>query len=239
MDLTVFPSELLEIPRPHVGFMGLDLKNSVHKVIWDKFNDPKPDRALLQCKFIPDDYKFPQPKPKRPSYEWYFPHGILKRNWMLKHLHVLPAVVVLFQDLEFDDPMWSDREAQCAKLIEGLRVKLKDRNTRIVLVLIQNKYPQPEAWLATERSNSLINACGITNKMLLLLPYHDFTLGIMLRLEQAFGEMAQSYYVTMAKTIRSHRDQLASPSHAYLRIRHHFKLGFINEFRADYDSSHK
>lgn len=40
---------------------------------------------------------------------------------MLKHLHVLPAVVVLFQDLEWNDSQWSEKQVQCASLIQSLK----------------------------------------------------------------------------------------------------------------------
>lgn len=68
-------------------------------------------------------------KPKRQSYEWYHPKGILKRNWILKHLHVLPAVVVLFQDLEWNDPQWTEKQYQCVQLIQTIKhsIQVVDR----------------------------------------------------------------------------------------------------------------
>lgn len=75
------------------------------------------------------NYEFPVVKPKRQSYEWYHPKGILKRNWILKHLHVLPAVVVLFQDLEWNDPQWTEKQYQCAQLIQTIKhsIQVVDR----------------------------------------------------------------------------------------------------------------
>lgn len=60
-------------------------------------------------------------KPKRQSYEWYHPKGILKRNWTLKHLHVVPAVIALFQDIEWDDPEWSQKTYQLASLVQTFK----------------------------------------------------------------------------------------------------------------------
>lgn len=79
----------------------------------------------MQFKLLPPGYEFPVAKPKRASYDWYQPKGILKRNWMLKHLHVLPAVVVLFQDMEWNDPQWSEKQVQCASTIQGLKSALQ------------------------------------------------------------------------------------------------------------------
>lgn len=82
-------------------------------------------RALIQFKLLNQNYDFPVSKPKRTSFEWYHPRGILKRNWMLKHLHVLPSVVVLFQDIEWNDPQWSEKQMQCASLVQSLKNSLQ------------------------------------------------------------------------------------------------------------------
>lgn len=59
-----------------------------------------------------------------------------------------------------------------------------------------------------------------------------FATGFTLRLESAFLEQAQSYYLQSSKQVRMHRDQLTS-SHQELKIRHQFKLGFYAEMRMD------
>lgn len=77
-------------------------------------------------------------KPKRQSYEWYHPKGILKKNWMLKHLHVLPAVVVLFQEIEWSDPQWSEKQLQCAALVQSLKNSLQVRLAQLIYSLFTN-----------------------------------------------------------------------------------------------------
>lgn len=86
------------------------------------------NRAQIQFKLLASNYEFPVSKPKRQTYEWYQPKGILKRNWMLKHLHVLPAVVVLFQDIEWNDPQWSEKLLQCASIVQSLKNSLQVSN---------------------------------------------------------------------------------------------------------------
>lgn len=78
-------------------------------------------RAAIQFKLLTKNYDLPVVKPKRQSYEWYHPKGILKRNWILKHLHVLPAVIVLFQDLEWTDPEWTEKQYQCMSTMQTIK----------------------------------------------------------------------------------------------------------------------
>lgn len=49
MDANILPSELIENIKPLIGLVGLDtLKNSVHKSIWDAFNNNrKADRLIF------------------------------------------------------------------------------------------------------------------------------------------------------------------------------------------------
>lgn len=98
---------------------------------------------------------------------------------MLKHLHVLPSVVVLFQDIEWNDTQWTEKQLQCAAALQTLKNALQERNTRICLVLLQQSPPLPpgEDMLASERAASLTTACGINSKMLFILPYSEHLLG--------------------------------------------------------------
>uniref|UniRef100_A0A182Q4N5 Trafficking protein particle complex subunit 11 n=1 Tax=Anopheles farauti TaxID=69004 RepID=A0A182Q4N5_9DIPT len=236
LDASALPSELLTTAAPLVGLSGLDVqRNAVHKTVWDAFNNAKkPDSESIQYKLLPPHYEFPVSKPKHQSYEWYTPKGILKRNWMLKHLHVLPAVVVLFQDLEWNDPKWTEKQLQCAATIQVLKNSLQGRNTRIAIALLQrgNHLQQGEDMLASERAAQLTSNCDINAKMLFVLPHNDHLMGHIFRLQSAFLELAQAYYTQMMKQIRLHRDQLTD-AHTALKIRHQFKLGFISELKLD------
>ena len=57
-------------------------------------------------------------KPMRNSYEWYIPKGLLKKNWMTKHLYQLPAVVAIFVQLDWTDPDLSDRILDVANRLQ-------------------------------------------------------------------------------------------------------------------------
>jgi hypothetical protein len=159
---------------------------------------------------------------------------------MLKHLHVLPAVVVLFQDIEWNDEKWTDKQMQCKMLVQSLKNSLQGRNTRIAIVLIQKGVPLPqnEELLASERAANLTNLCELNAKLLFVLQHNDHLMGNVLRLESAFLELAQSYYTQMAKQVRLHRDQLTN-AHLTLKIRHQFKLGFVSELKLDFSTALK
>ena len=58
---------------------------------------------------------------QRQSYEWYIPKGILKTQWMKKHLTQVPAVVVVFYDLDWDEHMWKEKQMECATRVEIVR----------------------------------------------------------------------------------------------------------------------
>ena len=72
-------------------------------------------------KLIGNAHEFPVIKPKRTSYDWYIPKGILKRNWMNKHLYEIPAVIVIFYDLDWNDSLWNEKMIECASRVQSLR----------------------------------------------------------------------------------------------------------------------
>lgn len=40
---------------------------------------------------------------------------------MNKHLNLVPAVVVIFFDLDWDEPMWKEKQMECATRVEIVR----------------------------------------------------------------------------------------------------------------------
>jgi hypothetical protein len=45
----------------------------------------------------------------------------MQSDWMYKHLNLIPAVAVVFFELEWDERNWAERQAACAKTIRDLR----------------------------------------------------------------------------------------------------------------------
>lgn len=58
---------------------------------------------------------------QKSAYDWVIPKGILKTNWLKKHLHEVPAVVVVFFELDWDEQLWNEKRMECATLVEVIR----------------------------------------------------------------------------------------------------------------------
>ncbi|KAI5100724.1 trafficking protein particle complex subunit 11, partial [Silurus meridionalis] len=231
------PPELCCRPMAFVALTGLDvIYNAIHRAIWDAFcANRRADRVPISFKVLPGDHEYPKCRTKRTSYEWYIPKGILKTGWMNKHLNLVPALVVLFYELDWDDPQWKEKQSECATKVEIVRTSLQGRNTKVAVVLIQKKTPLPpgEDVVASERAAALCNACDLSAKSLFVLPHTDHLVGYIIRLENAFYEHAQTYYYNEIRRVKSHKEFLNKTTHQLLFVRHQFKTGFFSELKQD------
>nr|XP_023021888.1 trafficking protein particle complex subunit 11 [Leptinotarsa decemlineata] len=237
------PPELCAKPLALVGVSGLDVvKNPIHKAIWETFSSNRRlERTPVLFKLMSNSHEFPVIKPRRNSYDWYIPKGILKKNWMSKHLYEVPAVVVIFFDLDWNDPQWNEKMIECASRVQSMRASLEGHSTRLTVVLIQNTVPLPagEDSLSAERALALSSSCDLNSQYLFVLPHGDHLQGYAIRLESAFFELAQIYYHNEGKHIKSHKEHLNKNTHQYLFVRHQFKMGFMYEMKQDAHSAHK
>ncbi|XP_041984490.1 trafficking protein particle complex subunit 11 [Aricia agestis] len=242
-DNTEFPPEIIVKPLALIGLSGLDVvNNAIHKTIWDAFsNNRRPDRASVQFKILHNTFEFPVVKPKRNSYEWYIPKGILKKNWIQKRISLIPAVVVIFYDMEWNDPQWNEKIIECASRVQSIRAAIEGHATKVAVVVVQSGLSPPpsEYMLGAERAQALCSACEIQSKSLFVLPHSDHLMGYIVRLENAFYDIAQNYYHHETKNIKQHKDHLNKTTHQYLFVRHQFKLGFLNELKQDLSTAHK
>nr|XP_033799055.1 trafficking protein particle complex subunit 11 [Geotrypetes seraphini] len=232
-----FPVELCCRPMAFVTLTGLDVTyNAIHRAIWDAFCvNRRADRVPISFKVLPGDHEYPKCRSKRTSYEWYIPKGILKTGWMNKHLNLVPALVVVFYELDWDEPQWKEKLLECATRVEIVRQSLQGRNTKVAVVLIQKKTPLPpgEDVIASERAAALCNSCDLSGKSLFVLPHTDHLVGYIIRLENAFYEHAQTYYYTEIRRVKSHKEFLNKTTHQLLFVRHQFKIAFFSELKQD------
>lgn len=242
-DYTEFPPEIILKPLALIGLSGLDaVNNAVHKEIWDAFsNNRRADRTPVRFKLLNNTFEFPVVKPKRNSYEWYIPKGVLKKNWIHKRVSLIPAVVVIFYDMDWNDPQWNEKIIECASKVQSIRAAVEGHATRVAVVVIQSRLSPPpsEYMLGAERAQALCAACEIQSKSLFVLPHSDHLMGYIIRLENAFYDIAQNYYHHETKNIKQHRDHLNKTTHQYLFVRHQFKLGYLNELKQDLSTAHK
>ena len=149
--------EVVADPILLISLSGLDaVHNATHKIIWESFSSTgrTANRLPIVYRLLPADHEFPVSKIKK-SYEYgTIPGGILKRNWIRKHMYEVPALVVLFAELEWDDPAFAEKKIACSSKIATIRARLVGRNVRIVLVLIQARphtIPVGESSAETEK----------------------------------------------------------------------------------------
>ncbi|KAG8179574.1 hypothetical protein JTE90_016141 [Oedothorax gibbosus] len=230
LDIGDLPPELTSNPTAYVAVAGLDVENNpIHRTIWDSFTSNRQERVPLHLKLLPVGHEFPKAKPKRTAYDWYVPKGILKTNWLGKHLTQVPAVTVQFVDLDWDSPQWSEKRLECAGKLEVLRENLQGRSTRVALVLIQKRASLPGGDVLV----IIFIMSLISGKTLLVLPHSDHLYGYTLRLQNAFYELAQTYYHHESRRIKNHKDHLNKTTHQLLFVRHQFKIAFLTELKQD------
>ena len=162
---------------------------------------------------------------------------------MHKHLNLLPSVVVIFIELEWGDPDWSEKMKECAGRVQSVRSTLAGRGTKVAVVLIQKDPvgdPGIQDTTASERASALCSACELSARSLFVLPTNAENIsGFVIRLENAFYELAQNYYHQEIRGVKGHRDYLNKTTHLYLFVRHQFKAGFLNELKRDIHSAYK
>jgi len=245
MDLEI-PAELTSLPMALVALQGLREDDERHKDLWRRFQaQPEGTGAPLRTIRLEAGQQVPWPpmKPKRNSYEWFIPKGILKRNWVSKHLNRLPAVVAVFADLDWDDQHFNEKKAEAAERVRGVRESLNGRGSKIAVVLLQRSLSLPSAddAAASERASSLCAACELSNRSLFVLPLvtEEAVDGYVTRLRAAFYELAQNYYHQEIRSVKSHKDFLNKTTHLYLFVRRQFKIGFLNELKRDLHAAYK
>ncbi|XP_025415995.1 trafficking protein particle complex subunit 11 isoform X2 [Sipha flava] len=236
-----FPAELCCSPSPLIAIAGLDtVNNAIHRSIWDAFHSPvgRESRAVLNFFHLTSEFKFPTMSEKlMPN----IPKGILKRNWIEKHIHYDPAVIVIFYDCDWDDESWNEKISECSSRVQSIRLSLEGRKSRIVVVLIQKQLPilASDDTTTTERAASLCVACNLDPKALFILPVVDNIHGYAIRLENAFYDLAQNYYQHQIRAVKLKLENLSKTSHQYLIVRYEFKIGFYNELKQDHHNAHK
>ncbi|XP_014240549.1 trafficking protein particle complex subunit 11 [Cimex lectularius] len=238
-----FPVELLDRPKALIGIVGLDTaNNAVHRATWDALrNDRRADESTVRFKLLPSNYEYPRPKPKKTSYEMHIPKGILKKSWMRKHLTLIPAVVCVFYNLEWDDPNWERKMAECESLVQSIRTALEEHKTQICVALIQLKASNlaSEDPVVKDKVKQLLVITGINDKHLFILPHTEHLLDRTLILEKKLFEFAIQHYHEKIIQIQGHRDNLNKKTHQYLYVRHHFKMGFFSELEYQLTTARK
>lgn len=243
----LMPEELSIVPRGLICLANLNTRQQpVHRSIWELLERERPN-APICYKLVDIDEQYPHSKQKRTTYEWYVPKGILKTNWMHKHLHLVPSLVVIFYELDWNDPLFKDKQNDLKEKLDMVRRSLEGRGAAISVVLLQNKnsFPTVDDVYSSERDQLANNLCTnleIAKRSLCVLPVlplPDNLSAWIDRLEQTFIESSQNYYANEIRTVRKHKETLNNITHQLLHIRHQFKIGFFSELKQDINTAVK
>ncbi|KAI6216052.1 hypothetical protein M3Y94_00458000 [Aphelenchoides besseyi] len=213
-----------------IMFSGLDVNNNpTHNSIYSAFLRIK----RINYKLLTADYEQPLKTEKSPLRS---SRGLLKRDWPLKYLNHRPALIVLFVDLNWNHPSWSEKKMECESKIASLRQSVAYRETRIILVLIQTaKLPgSGEDSTSKDRAVELGGACQLSEKQLYIFPQNENHDLVASRLDGIFYENGLLFYQAVLRKVRS---RAIPNNHNNLLIRQQFKLGFLSEMRQDTHSA--
>lgn len=245
-----FPEDFTHRPRPLIFLLGLDVTNKdVHQKVLEAFTNPRgSNRPNIRYEVAKADHVYPDKKKPRLNYEGYIPAGIMPSHWIDKHLNKLPAVIVLFQDLDWDSEDYDLRQTECVSRVSCIRKALQGHPTRVLLILLQSKVFQmthqhgssgDREQLPGRRAAAIIQSCGLETSQLCYLPNSARMMTLILKFEVFFLEQAQLYYTHRIKRVRAHKDLLSKPTHAFVFVRHSFKQGIFAELKKDSQSALK
>lgn len=217
-------------PKPVVGLVGA---SGMHKTIMEGFPGSHPLHAISMST---PGYCLPTKKAKRASYEGYEPLGLVKTNWIQKHLKLIPAVCLLL--VEIDDGQVGDYfEANIESLVTSVReLPGCPQLMKFMLVLVSHDQSgsstdqsqlQERFTRLTKRVSSLDgskNVCFLTTT--------SFKTS-MKKLEAQAWEMAHNVYKAMGKNVKSYKHKVSKATQQPLYVRHHFKIAFYAEMAND------
>jgi len=243
----LMPEDLSIVPRGLVCLANLETRHqSVHRAIWEQLEKERVNPPL-RYRLVDIDEQYPHKKAKRPNYECYVPKGILKSNWMHKHLHLVPSLVVIFYELDWNDPAFKDKQNDLKEKLDVIRNNLDGHGSALSVVLLQNKnsFPTVDDVYSTERDQLANNLCTHLDihkrslSVLPILPQPDNLSAWIERLEQTFIESSQNHYTNEIRRVKKYKESLNNITHQLLHIRHQFKIGFFSELKVDTASAVK
>ncbi|VDO52166.1 unnamed protein product [Haemonchus placei] len=186
-------------PQQLIFLTGLDPNNrESHSALVSTFGVRSQDRPPLNLRLVSAELELPLGSEKLAG------RGILRRDWPSKYLDRVPALIVLFLDLDWDHASWSEKKTEAESKCASLR--------------------------SSATHGSRLAICRLTPRQLFVVPMLGDLAGYVSKLESAFHELAQGFYQQKLKTIRARSIPNNSPA---LVVRQLFKLAFISELRQD------
>ncbi|VDN06382.1 unnamed protein product [Thelazia callipaeda] len=231
MDCEEIPPEVEANRQSQLVFItGLDIVNDkTHASVLSTLTSNRAsDRPPLNFVMIDGTQIFNESAQHQPKVS-QTKHGFIKKSWFKKYVTEVPAVVVLFADLNLNHPSWNEKVTECQSKISSLRTCIGKYATRVCIVLLQQSYPV-DSPVAAEQTNKLCQSCQVSPKQLFIVPTDERMFASVVKLEIALHELAQAFYQHCLKSVRAR--PIANNS-TNLIIRQQFKLGFLSELRQE------
>ncbi|CAJ0578792.1 unnamed protein product, partial [Mesorhabditis spiculigera] len=217
--------ELTNRPRPLILFTGLDLSNRpIHFNLVNEFRQRASELPPFNIRALVSGEELPHHQKRSNKGK-----GYLSREWLEKYRNEVPALVVLYLDLDWDHPSWREKLLEAKGKVESLRSFQEHYKSNLIVVLLQEKiatYPAE----AQHRSDEFCLECRLTPKQLFVIRTGSELVTYVHKLGNVFHEMTPTFYQSRQKVVRA---RVIPHNSVPLLIRQHFKLGFLAEFRQD------
>ena len=206
----------------------------------------------LNVKAVPIDHQFIPKKGLRDDHhrhhsdgrplESYVVPGLLKANWLEKHTHGLPSVVVVVLPFStaWSPQEWAQREQGMAEHVNRVKEAVASRDgSRLLLVFLRDgplMDTSPKD-IVDERLTAVRRHLGVESKLTTLLHPSELDLSspVMRKLFKNVREYAASYYLTQARRIKKWEKSLNRSTQQRLLTRYCFKVGFYYEMQGNHE----
>ncbi|KYQ89761.1 DUF1683 family protein [Tieghemostelium lacteum] len=161
----------------------------------------------------------------------FIPLGILKANWIHKHMCSLPSVVSFF--IQWPDDKSPKSIDPILTQIDTIKNNLKNRNIKLMIAIIYNS---TTIETSDERIIQIRKRSEISDpKYFLFLNKSEFNVFVK-KWEKLANELSDQFYKDECNNTKQ---QITKNTHPFLIIRYHFKIAFYSELRSDYNTALK
>ncbi|KJH49606.1 hypothetical protein DICVIV_04273 [Dictyocaulus viviparus] len=110
-------------PQQLIFLTGLDPNNKEsHSALVNTLGARCSDRIPLNFRLVSGELALPQKTKNKCG------KGILRRDWPMKYLEKIPALIVLFLDLDWDHASWSEKKTEAENQFQHLEMILLPQN---------------------------------------------------------------------------------------------------------------
>ena len=172
------PLEIVNDPLPLVAVLGsVEGEPDLHIRLIRSFeqigvDNDYPELPSIRYKILQPNHNFPEKKPTKeiPVFD-----GIFKSNWLNKHHHLLPSVVLFTTTfcIDWSPSEWARREASLQETYSSLKSSLGYREAKIIIVAIKTGIGSVDKDVMDDRIMSLKRYLQLDSKSFVLLSNNE------------------------------------------------------------------